>query len=187
MILDIEESKMLTVKCLNKIFSWNTGLSADSPQSRGFYSGMIRNSHRSDSAIRIFSLERNMITLPNYFKPQCLKSMKNFLEFCIDREFIQEIATSVSAIKASFGKFVFLITLEPNVLMWNNIADFVSAKACSYVLPSPTTTPSNPSGYPTYPSSSFEMTILNFLNRCIFIPPEKKYSTGGSLCQGVKK
>ena len=112
-----------------------------------------------------------MVSWPDNFKTKALERMKDFFFLCINREFGQDIATSVSAINASFGKPNFLITLGPKVLMWNKIADFVSERASSYVSPSPTTTPSKPSGYPTYPSSSLEMTILNFLNRCILLPP----------------
>ena len=161
----------LFVKGFDKIFSFNTCLTADDTQGGRFYSGMIRNSHRRISSIGVFSLERYMISWPYNFKSKALESMKDFFFLCVNREFAQDIATSVSAINASFGKPNFLITLGPKVLMWNRIADFVSARVSSYVSPSPTTTPSNPSGYPTYPSSSLEITILNFLNICMLLPP----------------
>jgi hypothetical protein len=159
------------IKCFNKIFSLNAGLTAYSAKSGRFQAGMIRNSHGSISAIGIFSLERNMISSPDNFKAKGLKGSKDFFFFSVNRELVQRIATSVSAIKASFGKPNFLITLIPKVSMWKRMADLVSVRASSYVLPSPTTTPSNPNGYPTYPSSSLEMTILNFFNKCILLPP----------------
>ena len=77
------------------------------------------------------------------------------------------------------GKSNFLMTLGPKVSIWNCIADLVSESASSYVLPSPATAPSSPRGYPTYPSSSLEITILNFLNRCILLPPIRSITQQG--------
>ena len=174
------------VKCFNKIFSLYASLAADSAKSRGFQARMIRNSHRSGSAIGIFSLKRNMISWPDNFKTKDLKCSNDLIFLSVNREFIQRIATSVSAIKASFGKPNFLITLRPKVSMWKRIADLVSARASSYVFPSPTTTPSNPNGYPIYPSSSLEITILNFFNKCILVPPILSIAQSGMNRQVVR-
>ncbi len=164
---------ILFVESINKIFSFDTCLATDSAQSGRFYSRVIGDSHRRNSSIRVFSLERYMVSWPDNFEAKAFEGMKDFFFLCINREFGQDIATSVSAINASFGKPNFLITLGPKVSMWNLMADLVSERASSYVSPSPTTTPSNPRGYPTYPSSSLEITILNFLNRCMALPPVK--------------
>ena len=68
---------------------------------------------------------------------------------------------------AQVGILNFFKTFAPKVWIWKSNADLVSARASSYVFPSPTTTPSMPNGYPTYPSSSLDITI--FIHRCILL------------------
>ncbi len=169
-IADIKKP-LLFIKGLYKILPFDPCLCTDHSQSGRFYSMVIRNGHWRNAAVGIFSPERDMTALSDNFKPKAFESAERFVFFGVGGKFCQDMATFVSAIKASWGKSIFLITLVPKVLMWNVMADFMSASASSYVSPSPTTTPSSPSGYPMYPSSSFSMTILNILDRCILIPP----------------
>ena len=49
---------LLFVKSLNKIFSFDSCLGADCPERRAFYPGVIRNGHRGNGCIRVFSLEK---------------------------------------------------------------------------------------------------------------------------------
>lgn len=168
-------AKILTVsglgqfKRLYKIFTFYTCLRTDSAKRRALYFRMIGDSHRRNCAIRVSTLQRDMVTWPDNFKTEALQCGKNLCLCCIAGKLTQGMATSVSAIKASLGNLNFFNTFVPKVRIWKSNADLVSARASSYVFPSPTTTPSIPNGYPTYPSSSLEMTIFTY--RCIFISP----------------
>ncbi len=159
-----------------KIFALYAGLRADSAQSRAFYFRMVRNGHRSNCAVGIPALQRNMIAGADNFKTKVFQGSKDLCLCRIAGELAQGMATSVSAIKASLGILNFFKTFAPNVWMWKSSADLVSARASSYVFPSPTTTPSIPNGYPTYPSSSLEITI--FINRRIFSPSFRRIAQG---------
>lgn len=164
-------------KRLYKIFAFYPGLGTDSAQGRAFYLRMIGNGHRSDCAVVIPALQRDVIAGTDNFKPKIFQGSKDFCLCRVAGELAQGIATSVSAIKASLGILNLFKTFTPNVRMWKSSADLVSARASSYVFPSPTTTPSMPNGYPTYPSSSLEITI--FMDRCIFISPSMQIITRG--------
>lgn len=164
-------------KRLYKIFAFYAGLRADTTEGRTFYFRMVRDSHGSNCTDWIPALQGNMAAGADNFKAKVFQRCKN-LCFCrIAGKLAQGMATSVSAIKASLGILNFFKTFAPNVRMWKSSADLVSARASSYVFPSPTTTPSIPNGYPTYPSSSFDITI--FMDRCIFISPSKGRITRG--------
>ena len=156
---------LLAVIGLYKIFALDFGLRADGAKRRTLDSGMVRDGHGCDGMIGIFSLQRNMIARADNFKSKISQGGKDFCFGHVLREFTHGTVTSVSAIKASLGNFDLFNTFGPKVLMWKRMADVVSARAFSYVSPSPTTTPSMPNGYPTYPSLSLAITIL--IGKCI--------------------
>ena len=155
----------LAVIGLYKIFAFDFGLRANGAQCGAFDPGMVRNRHWRNRVIGISSLQRNVIAFVDNFKAELFQSGKNFCFWGVMRKFSHGMVTSVSAIKASLGNRDLFNTFEPKVLRWKRRAEVVSARACSYVSPSPTTTPSMPIGYPTYPSCSLEITI--FMGKCI--------------------
>ena len=176
-IATVSVAKLGLFKRLYKIFAFYPGLGTDSAQRRAFYFRMIRDGHGSNRAVRIPALQRDMIARADNFKTKVLQGGKDFCLCRVAGKLTQGMATSVSAIKASLGILNLFKTFAPKVRIWKSSADLVSARASSYVFPSPTTTPSMPNGYPTYPSSSLEMTI--FMDRCIFISPSMQIITRG--------
>ena len=156
---------LLVVISCYKIFAFDFGLGADQPERGAFDPGMVWNGHRRNGVVWILSSQGDVVARTDHFKTKPSEGGKDFCLWGVLREFTHGTVTSVSAMKASLGNFDLFNTLEPKVLMWKRMADVVSAKASSYVLPSPTTTPSMPKGYPTYPSLSLAITIL--MGKCI--------------------
>ena len=98
---------------------------------------------------------RDVVPNTDDAESQDLKASDNLLPGCIPRE----LHTMTSATKVSNRSSVSRISRE-KVSIWNRIADFTSARASSYVSPSPTTTPLRPMGYAIYPSGCFSTMIF---------------------------
>mgnify|MGYP001568257010 CR=1 FL=1 len=168
---------LLAVIGLYKIFAFDFGLRTDGAKRRTLDSGMVRDGHGCDGMIGILSSQGDVAARADNFKSKTSQGGKNFGFGGIMRELAHGTVTSVSAIKASLGSFDLFNTFDPKVLIWKRRADVVSARASSYVSPSPTTTPSIPNGYPTYPSLSLAITIL--IGKCIFY---SSYAPSVTLC-----